>query len=528
MVTVSSIVMHGTYRDSVFLMQLSREAAQQSGAERISAVMASPRNKELFARSGLLTPEIEAAGPDDLAVAIEMRPDLAGHADRAVAAVRALLDKPQGHDANTKNRAPRSLEEARERRPDSSLALISVAGEYARYEAAKALAANLDVMLYSGNISLEAELALKRLASVKGLLLMGPDCGTAIVNQVPLGIANRVRHGAVGIVASSGTGIQETACLLDRAGLGISSAYGTGGRDFLDEIGGISALTAISRLARDERTKLILVIGKTPGKETRKKLLAACAKLSKPVILYYLGAPDTEEERDAGMECASSLADLALRAAKRLAPVLDTSELFLPALELPSEPHRQGFVRGVFSGGALCREAAAIAEPLLSGEKFSNLALPNFSRVMGTARSQGHAFLDLGMDEFTVGRPHPLLSPEVKLERLVQELCDAKASVLLTDIVLGYGGSPNQAPLLVQALDKAAFLSGGKSRDTAVVLSVCGTEGDEPSRSSQVALLQEAGVLVLGNNAQAAEYAVKLASGQVRPRPQGRGKGKTE
>lgn len=517
--------MHGTYRDSVFLMQLSREAARRSGAERVFAVMASPRNKELFARSGLLTPEIEAAGPDDLAVAIEARAELR---DKAAATVRAMLDKPHpAHEGAARDTAPRSLEEACERRPGSDLALISVAGEYARYEAAKALAAGLDVMLYSGNISLEAELALKRLAFLKNLLLMGPDCGTAIINRVPLGIANSVRHGAVGIVASSGTGIQETACLLDRVGLGVSNAYGTGGRDFLDEIGGISAQTAITRLVRDERTRIILVIGKTPGLATREKLADMCAALAKPVIMYYLGVSDTDIERAKGIECASSLTDLALRAAKRLAPVLDTSDLHLPARELPEKPLPKGFLRGIFSGGAFCREAAAIAGPLLEGEKYSNLPLPGFSRTMDAARGNGHVFLDLGLDEFTVGRPHPLLSPDVKLERLVVELCDPLVSVLLTDIVLGFGGSPNQAPLLVQALDRAALLSGGKSRDKKIVLSVCGTESDEPSRSSQISLLQEAGILVLGNNAQAAEYAAKLASGQARSKgPKGKAKRK--
>jgi FdrA protein len=378
-------------------------------------------------------------------------------------------------------------------------------------------------MLYSGNIGLDAELSLKRLAAAKNLLLMGPDCGTAIINQVPLGIANRIRYGTIGIVASSGTGIQEVSCLLDRAGLGVSCAYGTGARDFTDAIGGISAQTAIWRLNRDKRTQIILVIGKTPGRETRTRLAALCARLSKPVILYYPGVSDLEEETSANIECAVSLADLAVRAIRRLAPVLDTSEIFLPALDLPSQPLPRGFLRGVFSGGALCHEAAAIAAPLLEGDKYSNLHVPGFIRDMATNHSQGHAFLDLGLEEFTVGRPHPLLSPEIKLDRMMRELCDPRVSVVLTDIVLGYGSAPNQGLLLLQTLDRAASLSLGTSRNKKIVLSVCGTESDEPSRSSQIVLLQEAGICVLGNNVQAAEYAAKLASGCVKSHKPGRG-----
>ena len=516
MSTIHSILLPGTYRDSVFLMKLSREAAERSGAQRVSAMMGSERNKELLSRLGLSTEEMENARPDDLMVAVEATPDLL---QGAIAAVRELLEGPAPGcwSAQTCCASPLSLEEALEILPQSSLALISVPGEYARFEAGRALAAGLDVMLYSDSISIADELALKRMAAARGLLLMGPECGTAVIRHVPLGFANTVRRGSIGIVGSSGTGIQEVSCLLDRCGLGISSAYGTGGRDLMDAIGGLAALAALSRLKADPDTRSIVVIGKAPGPETRARLLRTYQSLGKPVLVRYLGVTDYAAEEAAGIVCAQDLTDLARLAARQAAPVLDTSEIDLP---FPlADKGRPGLLRGVFSGGTLCREALEIAMPILSADEgaeqgfFSNVLLPGVTHSAGTFPSRGHCFLDMGAQEFTGGRPHPLVSPEAKLERVQAELCDPEVRVVLTDIVLGSGVARNQAAALVQAKDKAAELSGGRSRETLLVASVCGTDHDSPSRSSEVAFLQNSGVLVAGSNVWAAFAAARLAAG---------------
>lgn len=514
MAILRSIILPGTYRDSVFLMKISSHSAQSSGAKQVSAMMATRRNKELFARSGLLTPEIEDAGPDDLAVAVEADAD---RVDKAMAIVRDFLTSTPSMPEEIAGLAnvPLSLEDALLARPESSLAVISVAGDYARFEAARALEAGLDVMLYSDNISIEDELALKRLAACKNLLLMGPECGTAIVGGVPLAFANNLRSGDIGIVGASGTGIQEVTCLLDRCGLGISTAYGTGGRDLMDEIGGLSTLTALERLADDPRTKIVLVIGKAPGESTRKKLLEAYATLGKPVFVRYVGAVDNSPEESLGVRCASNLTELARIAALEIAPVLDISEIDLPAP--PALPYRESdssrFLRGIFSGGTYCREALEIAAPLLEGRFHTNTDFKSTVRISGTIPSREHTLLDMGGSEFTIGHPHPLVSPESKMERIVSELCDPTTAVLLTDVVLGYGVAKNQAGLLVQAVDRAAALTSGRSRTIPVVTSVCGTENDTPSRSSQVAELQDAGVIVLGNNAAAALFAARCISG---------------
>ncbi len=504
----------GTYRDSVLLMKVSQEASKRSGAYRVAAMMGSPRNKEILARLDLATEETDKALPDELMVTVEAEPQVI---EKAFAVVLELLNEPaQTAGFSEPDQAPRSLEEALDNSPDARITLISVPGEYARYEAAQALAAGLDVLLYSGDISPADEKALKTLAASRGRLLMGPDCGTAIINHVPLGFANNVRRGTIGMVSSSGTGIQEVSCLLDRCGLGISNAYGTGGRDLADAIGGLTALAALARLRDDPETRLILLVGHNLGADTRTRLREACSGCGKPVLACYLGIRDTESEEQAGMVCAENLTELARMAAHLEAPVLDVSEIDRPAPA--NAAHRKGWLRAVYSGGALCREAVAIALPILAGDApgqacSANFSMPGCVRVSGSGPDRGHGFVDMGAPEFTGGRPHPLLNPSMKLERLVAELCKPEVSVVLTDIVLGSGVALDQSAELVRARDKAAHLTQGASRECAIVTSVCGTDSDPVSRSLEVDILQKAGILVAGSNARAAGLAARLACG---------------
>ena len=510
MSSVRSLVFPATYRDSVFLMQLSNQARDKSGARQVSAIMASARNKELLARSELLTPELEEAGPDDLVVAIEAPPELL---DETEALIRSMLAEPVPRPEGVSEAAslPLTLSAALLQRPESRLAIVSVAGDYARYEAAQALALGLDVFLYSGDISLRDERALKDLARTRGCLLMGPDCGSAIVDGVPLGFTNALRKGFIGLVSSSGTGLQEVCCLLDRCGLGISHAYGTGGRDAADEIGGITTLAALQRLADDPDTEVIALIASNPGPETRKRLAQSFGWLKKPVVLYYPGVVDYGPEKRAGAAPAGNLAELARLSALTLAPLLDLGAIEEEEPSFASfRDHKPGVVRGVFDGGALCQEALEIVAAKLGCSPSSNLR----SRAGSSpGDSSGHYFMDIGAPAFTVGRPHPLIAPENKMEQVYLQLMDPAVAVVMTDLVLGYGVSIRQATLLVRTMDRAAAESDGASRKKALVVSVCGTELDKPSRSSQVLLLRQAGVLVAGNNAQAARWAAHLAKG---------------
>lgn len=506
---VFSIIMPNTYRDSVFLMKLSSQARSESGAEQVSAMMGTPRNKDLFIQSGLATPEVEAAGPDDLVIAVKTG---SGLKEKAEETVRRLLTEAaprKGKAAGEEQ--PRDLAQAVNADPDLNLALISVAGDYARYEAAKAVNAGMDVMLYSDNISLEDEIALKRQAGRKNVLVMGPDCGTAIIHGVPLAFANKVARGPVGIVGASGTGLQELICLLERMGVGISQAYGTGGRDLKDDVGALTAVAALRRLEKDEETKIIVLLGKPPGDTTRGMLAGLLPKLGKPVFVHYLGAKDYAGEEAAGLASAKDITELAGYVARKVNPKADFSAI-TTSTPMPAKA-RKGYLRGLFGGGTLCQEAAELAAPILDGEKYANLNVDGFKPITAHEKSKGHCFRDFGDDAFTVGRPHPMMAPELKMEHMIEELVDPEVSVVLIDMVIGYGAHQDQAGEFLRALETARKRNAAETGATVVVASVCGTDSDSPSRKDQVAILEKAGVTVCGSNAQAAVLAAKAAMG---------------
>ena len=506
---VRSIILPHTYRDSVFLMKLSSQAAAESGAEQVSAMMGTPRNKELLVQSGLSTADMEQAGSEDLIITVKGAAETLEAAERFVKRLLAEAAPLAGETQGTS--LPHDLEEAVRRDPALNLALISVAGDYARYEAAKAVNAGMDVMLYSDNISLEDEIALKRQAVRKGVLVMGPDCGTAIIDGVPLAFANKTSRGPVGIVGASGTGLQEVICLLDRLGVGISQAYGTGGRDLKDDVGALTAAAALRRLERDEQTRLIALLGKPPGTNTKAMLAAFLPTLRKPVFVHYLGTDDYAREEAAGIHSAKNLTDLSLLLARHVTPDLDAGAV-IAAAPMPAKA-RPGCLRALFSGGALCQEAADLAAPLLPGEKYSNLGLAGFGALKAGDAGQGHCFWDFGDDAFTVGRPHPMLAPDLKMGHLIRELADPEVSVVLMDMVIGYGSHEDQAGELLRALEKAQIRNAGAAHSAIIVVSVCGTDADSPSRKDQAARLENAGIIVCGSNAQAAVFAAQAARG---------------
>ena len=509
MFQVRCIIAPNTYRDSVFLMKLSSQAGAESGAEQVSAMMGTPRNKELLVMSGLATADMEKAGPEDLVIAVKGEADTLDAAEQAVK--RLLTGTAPQKSSVAGASVPRDLEEAVKADPALNLVLISTAGDYARYEAAKAVNAGLDVMLYSDNIALGDEIALKEQATRKGVLVMGPDCGTAIIDGVPLAFANQVSRGPVGIVGASGTGLQEVICLLDRLGVGISQAYGTGGRDLKDDVGGLTAVAALRRLERDPTTRIIVLLGKPPGKKTRAMLVELLPRLGKPVFVHYLGASDHAQEEAAGLHSAKDLTDLAVLAARQVKPDLNTEAVIrVPAMPVRARP---GYLRGLFGGGTLCQEAAELAAPLLQGEKCSNLDVAGFVPIAADATSKGHCFWDFGDDAFTVGRPHPMMAPELKMERLIRELGDPEVSVVLMDMVIGYGAHQDQTGALLRALETAGARQARTAQDLVIVVSVCGADADSPSRKEEVARLEEAGIIVCGSNAQAAIFAAKATRG---------------
>jgi len=498
----------GTYRDSVSLMQLSARVAALAGVEQASVVMATPGNLELLRESGLLVDAAEASPSDLLAV---VRGESAAAAEAALAEVEQMLSaaRPDAQAAPAAGEpAPRSLQMGRDAMPEANLALISAPGDYAAAEALKALRLGLHAMLFSDNVSLEDEAMLKREAAGRGLLVMGPDCGTAIVGGIPLGFANAVRRGAVGVVGASGTGMQQVTVLVHRAGAGISHALGTGSHDLSAAIGGATMLAALEELAGDEATKVIVLVSKPPAREVAQRVLERARRIPKPVVACFLGAPASEVE-GGNVVAAATLEEAAARAAaaargERASPASSA----LPRLARPKLAPGRRFLRGLYSGGTFCYEATLLLSPAL-GEVSSNTPVGAARALEDPWRSTGHTLVDLGDDAFTRGRPHPMIDMRLRCERLVREAADPETAVILLDVVLGYGAHADPAAALVPAL-REARATGGKPGAPAIVAFVCGTDADPQGLARQEAALREAGAILAENNAQAARVAAAL------------------
>jgi succinyl-CoA synthetase alpha subunit len=479
--------------------------------------MATAGNLDLLREAGLASAEVEA-GPNDLLVALEGE---AKALEEALAAAEAELTRAPAAalEGGPRRMPPRSLEMALGEQPTANLALISTPGDYAAAEALKALRLGLNVMLFSDNVALEDEIALKRYAREHDLLVMGPDCGTAIIGGVPLGFANVVRRGDIGVIAASGTGLQQVTCLIDRWGQGISQAIGTGGHDLCAEVGGITMLQGLSALAADPGTRVVVLISKPPDPAIAERVLAAAEAAGKPIVVNFLGAdpgtvrrPNVHPVRT--LEDAASLAvaltggarpDAAEALARAGAEVSAAIEGLAPG---------QRYVRGLYSGGTFCYEALLLLTEAF-GPIASNTPLEPGLMLADVWRSQQHTVIDLGDDAFTRGRPHPMIDQTLRRERILQEAADPEVAVILFDVVLGYGAHSDPAPELALTLEEARALARAAGRGLALVGSVCGTAGDPQDLPRQEASLREAGVLLADSNAQAVRLAARIAARQT-------------
>jgi FdrA protein len=491
-------VRRGTYHDSVTLMQVSREAGELPGVEAAAAVAATPVNLELLARQGFAV-DADGLGPGDLVVCVRAGDDRA--ADRAIERIGQLLagaGRPVG-GGGPAAAAPRSVRAAARRDPDLNLAVLSVPGRHLAYEAAQALQAGLHVFCFSDGLDLATEAAFKRQAAARGLLFLGPDCGTAILDGVGLGFANAVRRGPVGVVGASGTGIQEVTCLLDAAGVGISQAVGVGGRDLSPEVGGIMTLRALELLAADDATERLVVISKPPDPEVARRVADAATATGKPALLAFPGTA-APPPLPTGVAFAGSLEAAATWAAEAGPGSPDDRTDHRP------DP-TPGDIRGLFSGGTLCYEAMAVVAAVV-GPVASNIPLRPEWRLADPNHSQGHTFVDFGDDAMTEGRAHPMIDPTLRNERLRREAADPATGVVLLDVVLGFGAHPDPAGELAPLIREA--LAGRPGR-LSVVVSLCGAAGDPQGLDRQAAALGRAGALVTRSCARAARLALAAA-----------------
>ena len=500
------------YYDSVTLMLISKDVKKVPGVSEALVGMGTDLNREIAENIGVATPDFAAVTANDFFVGV-ICDNEAVFAD-VIKKVDELLNKKT--EAKKADYFPPTLDGAVKIDPDLNMAVISVPGRHAADVAQDCLDHDINVMLFSDNVTIEEEKALKQCAYEKELLVMGPDCGTAIINHVPLAFANVVKPGDIGIVAASGTGTQEISSIIDQLGGGVSQVIGTGGRDLKKDIGGLMMKLGLDALIHDPKTRVIVLISKPPAKEIATEILTIAKGAGKPVVVSFIGG-DRKEVESFGLTAAVSLEDAAHKAvalsrgektADFVGFTMGEAKAEAMAKEIAGKMAKgQRYVRGFYTGGTLCDEAMKLMIGTL-GHIYSNIPL-NAEDALENARtgaSRGHCFLDFGDDEFTVGRPHPMIDPSLRAERVVTDGKDPECAVIMTDCVIGYGSHEDPAADLSDAIRSAKAEAAAEGRNLVCVAAVCGTEGDPQCLSKTQQTLRDAGAIVLPSNAQATRF----------------------
>jgi FdrA protein len=505
MATIKTEIRSGVYYDSAKLMQLQRSLAGLEGILDAGVVMGTDSNKELLSHIGLDSAEVLASKPDELVIVVKAENEKA--AVEAIGQVEGLLAARKSNI--DQEYLPRSLEAAAEILPEASWVIISVAGKYAGGVSREALRLGKHVHLFSDNVSVEEEIELKKQARDLGLLVMGPDCGTAMIGGMGLAFANKIRRGPIGIVAAAGTGLQQVACRIHQLGSGITEGIGTGGRDLSEKVGAITFLMALDVLARDPDTKVIVLTSKPPSPKVAEEVLKAARKAGKPVVINFIARAVTTMQ-DGNLFFATGLDDAA-RLAIELAnhPPKIQTDADLPISKFTPE---QKYFRGLFSGGTLAYEA----QHILSGyipKVWANAPINKENKMANAVISQENCIVDLGEDEFTVGRLHPMMDNELRIRRLYEEANDPEVAVIMLDVVIGYGSHPDPASEIAPAIAKCIADAKKAGRHLEVVCVATGTDEDPQNLDSQISQLKKAGAWVDTSNEVVVRYVGRLLRG---------------
>ncbi len=493
---LKAIIKKNTYFDSVSLMSLSTKANDIAGVEQAVVAMATEMNKEVLRNAGMWVPEVTDAKGGDLMIVVKTASE--AQCEQAFKGIDDLLNR-KGSAQGPSDVKYATIGSAVAHIADANLAVISVPGDYAAKEARRALDSNLHVMMFSDNVGIDDEVALKKLAHDKGLLMMGPDCGTAIINNVGLCFANAVRKGNIGIVGASGTGSQEVSVRIHDFGGGITQLLGTGGRDLSEKVGGIMMIDCLKALAADPATEVIVLVSKPPAKSVEEKVLAQVKACSKPVVVCFLGGSE-DAVRKVGAHFAKTTKEAALQAV--ILGGKKESEINKRALNLPLIEEIKGklrpeqkYIRGLLCGGTLCDEMM-----LLAREKYynvySNIAKDPACRMIDLDISRDHTFIDFGDDAFTQGRPHPMIDPSLRIARFRQEAQDPSVGVIVMDFILGFGAHEDPVGVMLPAIVEAKEAAKKQGRHLEILGYVLGTDLDAPTLSEQTQKLSSAGVTI--------------------------------
>jgi FdrA protein len=497
------VIRKNQYYDSVFLMTVNARILKVEGIQQTAVLMGSPANKQLLYDIGIQGADIDLAQPNDLIVAVI--------AD-STEIVDQVLDNLDGWLNAVLEEAPaaklHTLDEGLAAKSNANLVVISIPGEYADREARKALEAGLNVFIFSSNVSIEDELELKKLAKRRGLLVMGPDCGTSLIGGVGIGFANAIRRGGIGAIGAAGTGLQEFTAQVHNLGYGISHAIGTGSHDISDRIGGLTTLAALDALQEDGNTQVIVFISKPPGAATLERLLEKFDSCHKPVIGCFLGV-DSEAISGRKNLIPANTIDEAVRLAInttgssiRQQSELSQDDFKILADERAAWSSEQRYLRGILAGGTFCYQSQQILQKA-GITVYSNSPLDPKYKLAHPDKSIQHTIVDMGDEIYMVGKPHPMIDGTMRRQRIIAECHDPEVAILYLDFILGYNASIDPVGELIDAVDEAKQVYKQRGGSLTVIASVCGTEGDPQDLPLQAKMLREADVLVYRSNAKA-------------------------
>lgn len=508
-----TIVKKNSYYDSVTLMSLSNDIYKLDGVKEAVVSMGTEMNKDLLKNVDLATEESNNAGENDLIIALETEDEAVF--EQTLAKLNEMLDK-KDQKSEKKEFKAKTIKSALKKVEGANLAVISVPGKYAAREARIALENNLHVMLFSDNVPVSEEISLKKLAGEKGLLMMGPDCGTAAVNNKGICFANKVHKGRIGLAAASGTGLQEVMVQIERFGGGVSQALGTGGRDLKGDVSGLMMIDSLKALAEDPETEVITLISKPPAKKVEQKILKEIQKIDKDVVISFLEG-DGESVEEAGAVFADNLRDAALKSVELagydfedILSYRENSKLQQKIKEQAEKlTQEQIHLRGLFGGGTLCAESLMVLRDEL-GELKSNIAKKEAEKLADLNNYSGSVVLDMGEDQFTQGKPHPMIEPSLRNQRIIKEAEDSSVGVILLDFELGYGSHQDPVGETLEAIREAKAVAQIEEREIIFVAYICGTKLDEQDLEKQKKLLLAEDVLVAASNVEAAQMAADI------------------
>ena len=235
--------------------------------------------------------------------------------------------------------------------------------------------------------------------------------------------------------------------------------------------------------------------------------------IQKPVVAIFIGANKELIEKSGAIAAGSleeaALFSVALANNKSIDTIkvrlVERHEEIKKKASVMAKSAKGKYIRGLFSGGTLCDETQLVLKNAI-GNVFSNTPLlPDF-KLQDVWKSKEHTILDLGDDEFTAGRPHPMIDFSLRNKRIVEEAKDKDVAVIMLDVVLGYGSNRNPDDELVPAINKAKEIS----PDLQVICSITGTDKDPQDFNKVKMALEKAGVIVMPSNVAAAELCAEI------------------